>query len=91
MKEINVTIKTPTKKMTKDQLLELIDDLNKQIDELDKELEARKRYEKYEEAAGEVKAMKDAFVNSGFTESQAFEMTMKMFDMVLRTGAIFKS
>lgn len=63
-----------TTKKTKAELLEEIKNLQTEIDKLDK-------YRKYEEAADEMRALYDSFVNAGFTEDQAFELMMTMIKM----------
>ena len=52
-------------KKTKTELIEEINHLKKDLDKLE-------RYRKYEDAANEMKAIHDSFVNAGFTEDQAF-------------------
>ena len=60
-------------KKTKKELLEAIDDLKKQV-------EALERYKQYEGMANEISAMHAAFKNSGFDDSQAFALVMKMIE-----------
>lgn len=52
---------------TKKELLEEIKQLKDQVERLD-------RYKQYENAATEMRAMHEAFVNSGFTDEQAFDL-----------------
>lgn len=59
---------------TKAELLEEIKVKEEEIRELKKETERLKRYEQYDEMTGEIKAMYDSFVRSGFTEEQAFKL-----------------
>lgn len=53
--------------MTKNELLEQIADLKKEVEKLE-------RYKQYETFAGEVGAMKKALVANGFTDDQAVEL-----------------
>lgn len=62
---------TATTRKTKAELLEDIVALKKQIEHLD-------RYKKYEECADELSAMRKAFVNSGFSEEEAFKLVIEM-------------
>ena len=58
---------------TKDELLKEIASLRKQVEQLE-------RYKQYENAATETKALHTAFVESGFTNEQAFELLKTMFE-----------
>ncbi len=60
---------------TKNELLEEIEQKNGEIEVLKSDIEKLEKYRKYDEIAGEVKAINDSFVRSGFTEQQAFELT----------------
>ena len=57
---------------TKAMLEEELEQKKSEIDELKKELEKAEKYKQYDEAAGEMKAMYDSFVNAGFDEDRAF-------------------
>lgn len=76
-REVQAVSKSQTTKKSKAQLLEEINELKKQVSQLE-------RYSKYEEAANEVRAMNMAFVSSGFTEDQAFDLTMKWMELALK-------
>lgn len=60
---------------TKNELLEEIEQKNGEIEVLKSDIEKLEKYRKYDEMAGEIKAINDSFVRSGFTEQQAFELT----------------
>ena len=60
---------------TKNELLEEIEQKNGEIEVLKADIEKLEKYRKYDEMAGEIKAINDSFVRSGFTEQQAFELT----------------
>lgn len=60
---------------TKNDLLEEIEQKNQEIEVLKSDIEKLEKYKKYDDMADEVKAINDSFVRSGFTESQAFELT----------------
>ena len=61
-------------KKTKTELIEEINNLKKDLDKLE-------RYRKYEDAANEMKAIHDSFVNAGFTEDQAFMIMITAMNM----------
>lgn len=66
-----------TTKKTKAELMEELENVKKSKEELEKELKNLEKYKQYEDAADEMKALHTAFVNSGFSDNQAFEL-MKM-------------
>lgn len=68
---------------TKTELLEEIEAKNKEIKDLKVEVEKLERYKKYEDMADEIAAMREAFVNSGFSKSEAYDMTKSMLMMAL--------
>ena len=70
---------TVTTKRTKEMLLNELEAKNAEIKDLKKELEKAKRYEAYEEAAGELAALRDSFVNAGFTKAEANEFAKAAF------------
>lgn len=65
-------------KKTKAMLEEELDQKRAEIEDLKKELEKAEKYKQYNDAAGEMKAMYDSFVNAGFDEDQAFTILMTM-------------
>lgn len=65
-------------KKTKAMLEEELDQKRAEIEDLKKELEKAEKYKQYDDAAGEMKAMYDSFVNAGFNEDQAFTILMTM-------------
>ena len=68
---------TPTTKMTKAELVKEIHHAHEHIQEMEAQIKNLERYKQYEDMANEMKAMHTAFMNSGFSDEQAFEM-MKM-------------
>lgn len=60
---------------TKTELMEEIENKNKEIKDLKKEIEKLDRYRVYEDSANEIAAARDAFVKAGFTKAEAFELT----------------
>lgn len=66
-------IMNPTK-MTKAELLKEIEFAHNHIREMEGRLERMEHYKQYEDMADELKAMHTAFMNSGFTNEQAFDM-----------------
>ena len=65
-------------KTTKERLIEKLEEVEAERDRLKSDLEKLRKYEKYEEVADEMGAMKEAFVNSGFTEDQAFQVIITL-------------
>lgn len=59
---------------TKAMLLEEIEKKNDEIKELKKSVEKLDKYKMYDDDAGEIRALFDSFVNSGFSEEQSFEL-----------------
>lgn len=59
---------------TKSELLEEIEAKNQEILDLENEVKKLKYYQLYEESANQMAACRDAFVNAGFSESEAFEL-----------------
>lgn len=59
---------------TKNELLEEIEQKNEELKNLKSEVEKLEKYKKYDDCANEIRAMYQSFVNSGFTEEQAFEI-----------------
>ena len=80
-------IMNPTK-MTKAELIEEIEIAHNHIIEMETQLKNMEKYKQYEEAADELKAMHTAFMNSGFTNEQAFDLlkmlTQSMVPVALR-------
>lgn len=60
---------------TKTELLEEIKAKNNEIESLKNEVKKLERFKQYEEMTDEVAAVRDSFVNSGFTKTEAFEIT----------------
>jgi DNA-binding protein H-NS len=60
---------------TKTELMEEIENKNKEIKDLKKEIEKLDRYRAYEDGANEIAAFRDSLVAAGFTKTEAFELT----------------
>lgn len=63
---------------------ELMDDIkvkNDEIKALKAEIEKLDRYKVYQEAADELAAVRLSYIKSGFSESEAFELTKMMIQM----------
>lgn len=65
---------TVTTTRTKTMLLEEIEAKKEEIELLKKDIEKLKRFKQYEEAAGELAALRDSFINAGFTKTEANEL-----------------
>ena len=59
---------------TKTELLEEIETKNAEIQNLKNEVKKLERFKQYEDMTDEIAALRDSFVNSGFTKTEAFEM-----------------
>ena len=71
---------------TKNELLEEIEQKNEELKNLKSEVEKLEKYKKYDDCANEIRAMYQSFVNSGFTEDQAFEiLTITLNNQIKRT------
>lgn len=64
-------------------LLQEIKEKEQELKELREEVKNLERYKQYEEAADELKAMHTAFMNSGFSDDQAFALVNKIMDTVI--------
>lgn len=62
---------------TREELLKEIEEKNKEIKALKKDVEKLDRYKIYEDTATEFAAVRESFINAGFTKAEAFEL-MKM-------------
>lgn len=63
---------------TKAELLEEIKTKNDEIKSLNNEIKKLERYKAYEDMANEMAATREAFVASGFSEAEAFDLTKTM-------------
>lgn len=59
---------------TKNELMAEIEALNKEMKGLKDEVKKLERYKVYADTTDEIAAMRDSFVNSGFTKAEAFEL-----------------
>lgn len=75
--ETNMPITT---RKTKTELMEEIEAKNAEIKDLKKEMAALERYKQYDEAANELKAMHDSFINAGFSRDEASRLMLKLID-----------
>ena len=74
---------------TREELMKEIENKNNEIKELKKEAERLERYKAYEKSADEVAAIRDSYVNAGFTKTEAFEMTKLMMNLAAKTAKLF--
>ncbi len=74
-------------KRTKAELIEEIKYANEHIHEMEAQIKNLERYKQYEDMANEMKAMHTAFMNSGFSDDQAFDM-MKMLIKTVAPAAL---
>lgn len=59
---------------TKKELLEMITEKEAEIKSLHEEIDKLEKYKQYDDAAGEIKALYDSYINAGFMVDQAFEL-----------------
>lgn len=59
---------------TKTMLLEEIEAKNEEIKLLKEEVKKVERYKQYEESANEIAALRDSFINAGFTKTEANDL-----------------
>lgn len=64
-------------------LLQEIEEKEQELEELRKEIKDLERYKSYEDVADEIKAMHTAFMNSGFSDDQAFALLNKIMDTMI--------
>lgn len=74
------------RKATQKELENEIESRLKEIHSLRGEIKELKKYEEYEKAANEMKALKDSFVKAGFSENQAFQLLLAILPMTLING-----
>lgn len=67
-----------TTKKTKAELEKELENIKESKAELEKELKNLEKYKQYEECADELKALHTAFINSGFSDEQAFDLLKMM-------------
>ena len=75
---------TNFKPKRKSELLELLEEKERDIKNLHDQIDNLEKYAKYDESASELKAMYDSFVNVGFSEQQAFILLTTAMDSTLR-------
>lgn len=73
---------------TKAELMEEIKARNDEIKNLKKEIERLDRYKVYEESANELAAIRESYINAGFSKTEAFELSKMM--MQLAASQLFK-
>lgn len=69
------------KRMKKDELIEEIKKKQEEIVALKKAQEDLKRFEAYEKMGDELMAIKQGFINAGFTDAEAFTLMMKCLEL----------
>lgn len=81
--------KVATTRKTKDELMTELEAKENEIKELKEDLKKLEKYKQYEDMANEMKAMHDAFMNSGFSDEQAFALVNNM--ITTATAAVTKN
>lgn len=68
-----------------------LDKINQKIKELRRESEKIERFNMYKDAADEIALMRRAFVESGFSKTEAMQLTHQMIDTVVKPQFAMKS
>ena len=77
---------TKNTSLTKEILLNELEAKNAEIKALKKEIERVERYKQYDETAGEIAALRDSFMNAGFTKAEAYELVKISIGNALNQG-----
>lgn len=80
-------ISPPPKQLTKEDLLKIIKEKEADIKSLHAEIDKLEKYKALEEGAEAIKVLHTAFMNSGFSDEQAFALVEKMMDAVIKSNA----
>jgi hypothetical protein len=81
--------KVATTRKTKDELMTELEAKETEIKELKEDLKKLEKYKQYEDTANEIKALHDAFMNSGFSDEQAFALVNNI--MTTATAGVVKN
>lgn len=81
----NESMPISVSKMTKAQMVEEIKCAHEHIREMEAKLEDLQKYEKYKDAADEIKAIHTALMDSGFTNEQAFDLLKTTMQSMMPT------
>lgn len=65
---------------------EVIENLQKQVAELQEEQKKLEKYKGYKDTADEIAAMRAAFVDAGFSDEEAFTLVSGMVDKVINAA-----
>ena len=71
-------------KKTKTELLEEIDAKNQEIRDLKDKVKKMERFEVYLDGANELAAVRDAYVEAGFTKDEAFQLAKETLHVVAK-------
>lgn len=82
-----IDIPVEPKQTTKEDLLKIIKEKERDIASLHAEIDKLEKYRVHQEAADEMKAMHTAFMNSGFSNEQAFQLVHKMLAGVIEANS----
>ena len=85
--DIMPTYDISAREVTKEDLLKEIKLANEHIHQMKNQIKNLERYKQYEDMANEMKAMHTAFMNSGFSDEQAFDM-LKLLTQNVIPGAL---
>lgn len=81
-RRVKTMAKKSIKNMTKAELMEELEQMKADAKEAEKRIEALKRYEQYETAADEIKALHDALTSKGLSEHFADTMVLQIVNNV---------
>ena len=71
-------------------ILKVIEEKQKEIDDLHKELARLEKYKQYDDTADELKAIHTSFVNAGFSDDQAFELMQSIIGNICKNPNFVK-
>lgn len=85
IREVEIEIKP--KQTTKEDLLEIIREKERDIANLHAEIDKLEKYSAFQEGADATKALHTAFMNSGFSDEQAFKLVEMMMGSIIKSNA----
>lgn len=89
-RRVKTMAKKSIKNMTKAELMEELEKMKADAKEAEKRIEALKRYEAYETAADEIKALHDSLTSKGLSEHFADTMVLQLVGNVARSTGLFR-
>lgn len=69
---------------TREELMKEIENKNNEIKELKNDIKKLDRYKVYEDAANDTAAIRDSYINAGFTKAEALDLTKLMMSLAFK-------